>query len=235
VVAAEPNKYEGKEYAVRKCENNYAVGDSVGMCRFNTKLFNSPTLPDLGDFATQLASLTGQEFTESELDEIGRNVSGIEHMLNFRFGLRATDDTLPRRWFDEALTEGPFKGEKVDRNEFAAMKARFYAVTGLNAEGLPAIEWHEKLSRAITGYAVRVDLPRPLPGAPEKQVIIDEPVADVAALRRALHRKLPEAATDLADASWNVAVNGQMVLAGETAKPVASGDQVALMPIIAGG
>ena len=52
-VSAKPNSYEGKEYAVRKCENNYAVGDSVGMCRFNTKLFNSPTLPDLNDFATQ--------------------------------------------------------------------------------------------------------------------------------------------------------------------------------------
>jgi aldehyde:ferredoxin oxidoreductase len=60
VVSAAPNSYEGKEYAVSKCENNYAVGDSVGMCRFNTKLFNSPTLPDPGDFATQLTSLTGQ-------------------------------------------------------------------------------------------------------------------------------------------------------------------------------
>ena len=59
VVSAAPNSYEGKEHAVRKCENNYAVGDSVGMCRFNTKLFNSPTLPDPGDFAVQLTSLTG--------------------------------------------------------------------------------------------------------------------------------------------------------------------------------
>jgi len=234
-VAAAPNAYEGKEYAVRKCENNYAVGDSVGMCRFNTKLFNSPTLPDLNDFATQLTSLTGQEFTEAELDEIGRNVSGIEHMLNFRFGLRAKDDTLPKRWFEEALTEGPFAGEKIERKEFDTMKARFYALTGLNAEGTPAAAWHEKLSRAITGFSVRVELPRPLPGAPEQVVVIDEAVADVAALRRALHRKLPEAANDLADKSWNVAVNGEMVLSGEAAKPIASGDRVSLVPIIAGG
>jgi aldehyde:ferredoxin oxidoreductase len=234
-VSAQPNSYEGKEYAVRKCENNYAVGDSVGMCRFNTKLFNSPTLPDLGDFATQLTSLTGKEFTEAELDEIGRNVSGIEHMLNFRFGLRAKDDTLPKRWFEEALTEGPFAGEKIERKEFDAMKARFYALTGLNAEGTPAAEWHEKLSRAITGFSVRVDLPKPLPGAPEKSVIIDQPVADVGALRRALQHKLPEAAADLADTSWNVAVNGEMVLSGEASRRIASGDRVTLVPIIAGG
>ena len=103
-VSAAPNSYAGKEYAVRKCENNYAVGDSVGMCRFNTKLFNSPSLPDLNDFATQIGALTGQTFAEEELDEVGRNVTGIERMLNFRFGLRAKDDTLPRRWFEEALT-----------------------------------------------------------------------------------------------------------------------------------
>jgi aldehyde:ferredoxin oxidoreductase len=44
-VAAEPNSYEGKEIAVRACEDTYAVGDSVGMCRFTMKLFNSPSLP----------------------------------------------------------------------------------------------------------------------------------------------------------------------------------------------
>jgi aldehyde:ferredoxin oxidoreductase len=234
-VAAAPNHYEGKEFAVRKCENNYAVGDSVGMCRFNTKLFNSPTLPDLNDFATQLTALTGQVFVESELDAIGRNVTGIERMLNFRFGLRAKDDTLPQRWFDEALTEGPFAGEKVDRKEFAAMKDRFYKLTGLNAEGTPAADWHEALSKSITGFAVRVDLPKPLPGAPEQIVVIDEVVGDVTALRKALLRKLPEARDDLNDKSWNVAVNGSMILSGEQGTRIASGDRVSLVPIIAGG
>jgi aldehyde:ferredoxin oxidoreductase len=205
------------------------------MCRFNTKLFNSPTLPDLNDFAIQLTSLTGQTFVEEELNEIGRNVTGIERMLNFRFGLRAKDDTLPKRWFEEALTEGPFAGEKIERKEFDGMKARFYALTGLNAEGTPATEWHEKLSRLITGFAVRVELPKPLPGAPEQILVIDETVGDVTALRRALLRKLPEAAADLNDSSWNIAVNGNMVLSGEGTAHIASGDRVTLVPIIAGG
>ena len=87
-VAAQPNSYQGKEIAVRRCENTFAVGDSVGMCRFNTKLFNSPTLPDLGDFATQLTSLTGQEFTEAQLDEIGRNVAGVANDTALAIGDR---------------------------------------------------------------------------------------------------------------------------------------------------
>ncbi|MGQ0711675.1 MAG: aldehyde ferredoxin oxidoreductase C-terminal domain-containing protein [Rhodoferax sp.] len=234
-VAAAPNSYEGKEYAVRQCENNYAVGDSVGMCRFNTKLFNSPTLPDLEDFAVQLGALTGQGFSPEELNEVGRNVTGIERMLNFRLGLRAQDDTLPRRWFEEPLTEGPFAGEKIDRQEFEALKQRFYALTGLNAEGLPSADWHETLSRWTTGFAVRVELPRALPGAPDKLVVIDEPVGDLQGLRAALARKLPQAAQALQDTSWNIALNGAMVLSGEAQRPLADGDRVALVPVIAGG
>ena len=234
-VAAQPNSYQGKEIAVRRCENTFAVGDSVGMCRFNTKLFNSHTLPDLGDFATQLATLTGAPASAERLDEIGRNITGLERLLNFRLGLRAADDTLPPRWFDEAIGVGPFKGEKVDRAEFEALKARFYELTGLNAEGVPAAAWHRELALATTGFALEVELPHPLPGAPEKSIVIDEPVANVTELRAAMRRQLPEARSQLDDPSWNIAVNGQLILSHEAARPLASGDRVQIIPIIAGG
>ena len=234
-VAPEPNRYEGKEVAVRRCEDTFAVGDAVGMCRFNTKLFNSPTLPDCADFAHQLSTLTGEAFDEQRLLGIGRAITGIERLLNFRFGLRGRDDTLPRRWFDEAIEVGPFKGEKIDRDEFAALKARFYHLTGLNAEGVPSAEWHEQIARVATGFAVRVELPRPLPGAPGKAIVIDRPVSDVAQLRAAVAAWLPEARDELADRSWNVAVNDEMVLAGESGRPVRDGDRITFIPIVGGG
>ena len=234
-VAPEPNLYGGKEFAVRRCENTFAVGDSVGMCRFNTKLFNSPTTPDCTDFATQVSTATDVTLSADQLNEIGRNITGIERLLNFRLGLRAKDDTLPRRWFDEEIEVGPFKGEKVDRKEFEAMKSRFYTITGLNAEGVPSADWHEQLAHTMTGFAVRVELPKPLPGAPDKDVVIDEPVSNVIALREALRRRFPEAQEELGDHSWNVAVNGRMVLSGERETALNDGDRVTLVPIIAGG
>jgi aldehyde:ferredoxin oxidoreductase len=234
-VSAKPNSYEGKEFAVRKCENTFAVGDSVGMCRFDTKLFNSPTLPDPADFAEQVNTLTGSHLTPTDMDEIGRNVTGIEHMLNFRLGLRAKDDTLPQRWFDEENTFGPFKGEKIDRVEFEQMKSRFYALTGLNAEGAPQVEWHEKLAKVITGFALRVELPNDVPGAPEHALVVDEPVANVIELRDALRKRLPEATAALGDRNLNVAVNGEMVLSGEKGTVLRSGDRVTVFPMIAGG
>src|SRR4029078_12989829 len=64
-VSAAPNSYETKELAVRVCENTYAVGDSVGMCRFTTSLFNSPSLPGLEEFANQIGNVTGLQFAEA--------------------------------------------------------------------------------------------------------------------------------------------------------------------------
>ncbi len=234
-VAAEPNRYDGKEVAVRRCENTFAVGDSVGMCRFNTKLFNSPTLPDCGDFAQQLTTLTGIEFDEAALFEIGRNITGLERLLNHRFGLRAADDTLPRRWFEEAIEVGPFKGEKVDRGELETTKQRFYQLTGLNREGVPSADWHARLAATVTGFAVEVELPEPLPGIPEKRVIIDQPVANVDELRTELLRRYPEAREELSDGHWNVAVNDTLLLSGERSTALHHGDRVAMVPIIAGG
>ena len=234
-VSAKPNSYDGKEVAVRRCESYFAVGDSVGMCRFNTKLFNSPTLPDLTDFATQLATVTGVAFDSARLEESGRQITGIERMLNHRFGLRARDDTLPRRWFEEPITVGPFAGEKVDRAEFESLKRRFYQVTGLNAEGVPALDWHEDLSRAITGFAVRVELPGRVAGAPEGAVIVDQPLDNLAALRGALRRVLPEAGEVFDDPTLNFARNGEMCISTERGSALRDGERVALVTAIAGG
>src|SRR3970040_2619435 len=58
-VSGKPNAYDGKELAVKACEDIYAVGDAVGLCRFTTKLFNSPNLPGYWEIATQIKNATG--------------------------------------------------------------------------------------------------------------------------------------------------------------------------------
>ncbi|HSY51912.1 MAG TPA: aldehyde ferredoxin oxidoreductase C-terminal domain-containing protein [Thermoanaerobaculia bacterium] len=150
-VSAEPNSYEGKEIAVRRCENIFAVGDSVGMCRFTTKLFNSPSLPGYEEFADQVANVTGISLTKDAIDHIGLNVMGVERLINARIGVTRADDTLPKRWFEEAIGVGPYKGEKIDRGEFDKMLSRFYEVSNLTEEGIPKPEWREELERVLTG------------------------------------------------------------------------------------
>jgi aldehyde:ferredoxin oxidoreductase len=148
-VSAEPNSYADKERAVRACENMYAVGDAVGMCRFTTKLFNSPSLPGLEEFQQQLANVTGLQFSIAELNRAGQNIMGVERMINHRLGVRRADDTLPDRWFDEPNSSGPYKGEQIDRAEFAQMLARFYEVSELTDEGVPSEPWRGELLAAM--------------------------------------------------------------------------------------
>ncbi|HVT44232.1 MAG TPA: aldehyde ferredoxin oxidoreductase C-terminal domain-containing protein [Thermoanaerobaculia bacterium] len=152
-VSAAPNSYEGKEIAVRKCENIYAVGDSVGMCRFTTKLFNSPSLPGLEEFSIQLHNVCGIDLSPDELELVGLNINGVERLINNRLGITRRDDTLPRRWFEEPITAGPFKGEKIDRGEFEAMLSRFYQISNLTAEGLPRPSWRSELLTVLEGAA----------------------------------------------------------------------------------
>jgi aldehyde:ferredoxin oxidoreductase len=150
-VSAAPNSYENKERAVRVCENIYGVGDSVGMCRFTTKLFNSPSLPGLEEFANQIANVTGMEIPADELDRIGHNINGVERLVNARLGVRREHDTLPERWFEEPIQVGAYKGEKIDRREFDAMLSRFYEFSNLDEQGLPKAGWRKQLETLLGG------------------------------------------------------------------------------------
>jgi len=148
-VSAAPNSYQDKACAVRVCENTYAVGDSVGMCRFTTKLFNSPSLPGLEEFANQVANVTGLQFQESELSDVGHNIMGVERLINGRLGVTRADDTLPDRWFDEPITVGQYAGEKIDRAEFDQMLTGFYEISGLDHNGQPTGAWRTRLAATL--------------------------------------------------------------------------------------
>jgi aldehyde:ferredoxin oxidoreductase len=148
-VGAAPNSYADKERAVRVCENVYGVGDAVGMCRFTTKLFNSPSLPGLEEFAAQIGNVTGLAMTAPGLDRIGLNIMGVERLINNRLGVTRADDTLPDRWFDEPIQVGAYKGERIDRAEFDAMLSRFYRLSNLDDEGVPVKEWRAELEASL--------------------------------------------------------------------------------------
>ena len=109
----------------------------------------SPSLPGIEEFRSQLANVTGLEFSREELEQCGLNVMGVERLINHRLGVRRKDDTLPDRWFDEPNPGGPYKGERIDRQEFDAMLSRFYAISRLTSEGVPEDAWRKELAGAL--------------------------------------------------------------------------------------
>ncbi|MCP3689630.1 MAG: aldehyde ferredoxin oxidoreductase, partial [Gammaproteobacteria bacterium] len=231
-VAAKPNAYEGKEYAVRRCEDVFAVGDAVGMCRFDTQLFNSPSLPGCDEFADHLRTLTGLDFSPDDLLQLGNNITGLERLINYRRGLTAADDTLPQRWFDEAIDSGPFSGEFIDRDQFEMMKQRYYKITGLDVDGLPNLKWRQQLQESTSGFAVSVTLP---PAWKANPCIPEYPTASLPELMHWLESHFPDHSQELADLSLNFSVNGELVIENQRAVRLQSGDSVMLVPALAGG
>lgn len=83
--------------------------------------------------------------------------------------------------------------------------------------------------------AVVVRLPSMLRAEAGPEVVLDEPVYDIAAVLAAIERRYPALAAALADPLFNVAVNDVMLLHGVKQYPVKDGDIVEVIPTIAGG
>ncbi|MCP4297465.1 MAG: aldehyde ferredoxin oxidoreductase [Proteobacteria bacterium] len=235
-VSAAPNSYEGKEHAVRRCENYYAAGDAVGMCRFETKLFNSPSLLGPDNFSKLIKPLTELDMDLDQIEEAGLNIMGIERMINARLGLGPGDDTLPQRWFEEENRTGPFKGEKIDPEKFEELKQRFYKISRLDSNGVPQPQWKQELIQIITGFSVQIEFPRDFLNDGNTKMIIDEPVGNLQELWPVLKYRLPaDLATKLDDHSLTFSLNGEVIMHGEKEVQLKTGDEVTLVPALAGG
>ncbi len=236
-VSGKPQEYDGKELAVKACEEIFAVGDAIGMCRFTTKLFNSPNLPGYEDFRTQIRNATDLEYAEEHLAAVGANIRGIERMINHALGVRPKDDWCPDRWYDEPVKGGPYAGEKLDRQEYGAMLDRFYRLCRLNAEGVPSLDWREELNRIVFGYNVTVRVPRALVSVADGAITVTEETPTVGILLDALSARFPEIrrALESEDSLFNVAVNEEMFVEGIRRLPLKDGDRVELIQAFSGG
>ena len=71
-------------------------------------------------------------------------MTNVERAHNCRLGLTAADDTLPPRFTEDPMPEGPSKGAVYDILE--PMKEAWYTVQGWDTEtGIPKRETLEKL------------------------------------------------------------------------------------------
>ena len=68
-----------------------------------------------------------------------------------------------------------------------------------------------------------------------RELVLTEPLADIAALVAALDRRIPGLSRDLDDPIFNVAINDEMLLHGADAHALQDGDVVEFVPTIAGG
>jgi len=129
----------GKGCMVRYCMIVSAIIDSLGICKV-------PALSIAANFDLEkevrlLRALTGLDLDKERLLYIGERIVHMEKCFNLRFGATAAADTLPKKFLQEPIGEGPSKGAKAD---LAPMIRDFYRSMGWDEHGVP---FPETLSR----------------------------------------------------------------------------------------
>jgi aldehyde:ferredoxin oxidoreductase len=133
------SSYPGKGRMVWWHEIFNAVSDALGFCRFLT-VFSSPHAPDYQQFSKLIALSTGLTFTPKELKIIGERIYTLERIMLAKDGISRKDDTLPKRYFEEPIPEGPARGEIISHKEFDGMLDEYYRLHGWDENGVPKIK-----------------------------------------------------------------------------------------------
>ena len=127
---ADPRTYDrGKVQLAVDREDEKAVVDSAVICFFT--LFGMR----LKEVYQMVEPCTGFNYgSVKELKRLGARVVSLSRMFNVREGFERSDDTLPRRFLETPLPEGPAKGEIV---HLEPMVKTYYEVRGWDENGVP--------------------------------------------------------------------------------------------------
>lgn len=139
--------YEGKHIMIHWHEIEYAVVDSLGLCKFQTR-FISVNAPTFEEWTRLIKLATGLEFTVQDLFTIGERIYTLERMFNVREGFSRKDDYPPERMFREGTAAENVtveKGTKLDRERYNDMLTKYYRRHGWSDDGVPTDETLKKL------------------------------------------------------------------------------------------
>lgn len=139
-VATDRFSFSGKARIVKIAEDANAVVDSLTACKF-TFLAAS-----LEEYAKAFTGVTGVQVSGHDLLEIGERIYYNERIMNAKNGFSACDDDLPPRFFtEEGSSGGGIKINPINRNDFLEARTNYYAIRGLNEDGLPTPETTSRL------------------------------------------------------------------------------------------
>jgi aldehyde:ferredoxin oxidoreductase len=128
--------YDGKGRMVWWHERLNALCDALGVCRF-LSVFSSPHAPQVQEFSELLYRAFGENYSPQDLWDVGERICTLERLILIGNGLGKPDDTLPSRYFDEPVQEGPAKGEFIDRLQFRQILVEYYDLHGWDKRGVP--------------------------------------------------------------------------------------------------
>ena len=127
--AVPPYTPEGKGQMVKDLGVSNAIKFCLCICDFWGTLET-----DL--MAELMTIVTGRQWTEEEMLEVGERVLNVARAFNQREGFNRKDDTMPKRLVKEALKSGAGAGQKIPQEAFDDMLDQYYEVMGWNSNGI---------------------------------------------------------------------------------------------------
>jgi aldehyde:ferredoxin oxidoreductase len=88
---------------------------------------------DYEQFAQALSGVTGLEYDLHDILNVGARAQTLSRLFNYREGLTAADDELPKR-VRKAFREGPIAGVEITDEKFAWARRRYYELMGWDPE-----------------------------------------------------------------------------------------------------
>jgi len=127
---------EGKAEIVALLQDISAVVDSTVLCRFLQFAMSIST------FTEMVNVVTGWDYTDEELLEVGKRIYSLEREFNSKAGFVRKDDMLPPRFLEEELEEGSSRNRVVQLDK---MLDEYYAIRGWDKKGIPTDETKKNL------------------------------------------------------------------------------------------
>ena len=120
-----------KGAAAAASEDRAALLDSLVLCKFLRGVFEEL----YAECAVLLSAVTGWDVDADELRTAAERVVTARKLFNVREGWTREEDTLPDRFLEEPLPDGPVAGASLSAPGLNRMIAAYYAARGWTREG----------------------------------------------------------------------------------------------------
>jgi len=124
---SDPKSIKGKAELMLDFEDRLTLMDTLVLCRFYRELYPWDSLQQI------IAMTTGLKADKSALQNKAAEISNLVRCFNLREGLKAEDDNLPKRLYQEPLKTG----HAIKESELKAMRQNYYKLRGWDQDGLP--------------------------------------------------------------------------------------------------
>jgi len=110
----DPLAWEGKGALLKLLQDLFSFMDSLDLCKFSSFAEGAE------EFALQYSAMTGRTITADDVLETGERIYNLERHYNNLNGFDAKDDTLPKRFLEEASTHPGNKGHVCELDKMLA-------------------------------------------------------------------------------------------------------------------